>query len=282
MYGYIYKTTCLINNKIYIGQHKCCEFDEKYYGSGTSLNNAIQKYGKSNFIVELLEWCDTLTELNTREIEYIKLYNSTNKKIGYNITLGGNQISIVPEIAQKISISQQNNFNDSIKGPKLRKRLSEVHKGKKISKEHIEKLKEVNHIRIRTKEERDKLSKSLLGHKGCIHKQEYLKELSKRSKRSHWFNNGIVEVFKENCPNGFKRGRLPFSNSWKQNIGKAQLNRIITEETRKKLSLSKLGNKATFGKIVINKNNKNKFIPRSELEEYLKNGWLLGGKKKIK
>lgn len=35
MYGYIYKTTNLLNKKIYIGQHKCRVFDSDYYGSGS-------------------------------------------------------------------------------------------------------------------------------------------------------------------------------------------------------------------------------------------------------
>lgn len=43
MYGYIYKTTNLINNKIYIGQHKHEKFDIKYFGSGYALVNAIKK-----------------------------------------------------------------------------------------------------------------------------------------------------------------------------------------------------------------------------------------------
>ena len=43
MYGYIYKTTNLVNGKIYIGQHKSNTFDTNYYGSGTILNKAIQK-----------------------------------------------------------------------------------------------------------------------------------------------------------------------------------------------------------------------------------------------
>jgi len=43
MYGYIYKTTNLINNWIYIGQKKKIKFDHNYYGSGIHLKNAINK-----------------------------------------------------------------------------------------------------------------------------------------------------------------------------------------------------------------------------------------------
>lgn len=69
MYGYIYKTTNLINNKIYIGQKKSNEFlNEKYLGSGKILRQAIDKEGKQNFKVELLEECESAQELNEREI----------------------------------------------------------------------------------------------------------------------------------------------------------------------------------------------------------------------
>ena len=54
MYGYIYKTTNLLNSKIYVGQKKSNIFlEEKYLGSGVRLNSAIKSYGKENFTVEL-------------------------------------------------------------------------------------------------------------------------------------------------------------------------------------------------------------------------------------
>ena len=43
MFGYIYKTTNLINGKIYIGQHKSEVFDNSYYGSGKLIGRAITK-----------------------------------------------------------------------------------------------------------------------------------------------------------------------------------------------------------------------------------------------
>lgn len=90
MYGYIYKTINLINNKIYIGQkHSQIFLGNKYLGSGLHLKQAIKKYGKQNFIVELLCFCATKAELDQAEKYYIKLYNSTNSTIGYNISLGG-------------------------------------------------------------------------------------------------------------------------------------------------------------------------------------------------
>lgn len=90
MYGYIYKTTNLINGKIYIGQHKAKIFEPNVYlGSGTLFKRALNKYGEENFNCELLEKCDNQIELDEKEIFYIQNYNSTDKSIGYNLTSGG-------------------------------------------------------------------------------------------------------------------------------------------------------------------------------------------------
>ena len=48
MYGYIYKTTDLRNNKIYVGQHKSEIFDTSYYGSGKIIKKIIKKIWESN------------------------------------------------------------------------------------------------------------------------------------------------------------------------------------------------------------------------------------------
>lgn len=61
MYGYIYKTTNLVNNKIYIGQKHSDKFlGNRYLGSGKRLREAVDKYGKECFTVELLEEVDSL------------------------------------------------------------------------------------------------------------------------------------------------------------------------------------------------------------------------------
>lgn len=90
MYGYIYKTTNLINNKIYIGQRKSKVFQStNYLGSGRYLRNAVNKYGVENFIVELIDISDNREELNNKEIYWIKYYKAYDRNIGYNISKGG-------------------------------------------------------------------------------------------------------------------------------------------------------------------------------------------------
>ena len=43
---YIYKTTCNITNKYYIGMHSTSNLEDGYLGSGKRLRYSIRKYGK--------------------------------------------------------------------------------------------------------------------------------------------------------------------------------------------------------------------------------------------
>jgi group I intron endonuclease len=89
---YIYKTTNLINGKIYIGQHQTFKVKNNYLGSGKALLNAINFHGKENFKKEIIEFC-TKETLDEREIFWIKELNSKNNDIGYNITDGGGTVT---------------------------------------------------------------------------------------------------------------------------------------------------------------------------------------------
>ena len=61
----IYKTTNLINGKIYVG--KDSKNNNNYLGSGKILNLAINKYGIENFKKETLCECLSSKELNKAE-----------------------------------------------------------------------------------------------------------------------------------------------------------------------------------------------------------------------
>lgn len=94
---YIYKITNNINQKIYIGQvynksiydrfERHCK--EAQTVSKSYIDRAINKYGKENFSVELIDFAKSLDELNEKEKYWIAKYNSTDKSIGYNLTDGG-------------------------------------------------------------------------------------------------------------------------------------------------------------------------------------------------
>ena len=70
-YHFLYKTTNLINNKYYYGMHSTYKLDDGYLGSGKILRYSIRKYGKENFVIEIIEFYSSREELVEAEIKLI-------------------------------------------------------------------------------------------------------------------------------------------------------------------------------------------------------------------
>lgn len=181
----IYKTTCLINNKIYIGQSK--HNNDKYLGSGKLLLKAIKKYGKENFTKEILvETEDTQYIIDELEIHYIKEYNSTDRKIGYNLHKGG--------------------FGNTDHQNKL---ISESNIGRKHSDETKRKLSEIKTGLKHSDETKRKMSESRMGNKnreGIPHPQPDKEKISK-SLLKHYENPSNREKSKKSAKQRIKDGK---------------------------------------------------------------------------
>lgn len=69
-YHYLYKTTNTITKEFYIGVHSTYNLEDGYLGSGTKLWRRIQKYGRENFVKEILEFFENaeLKFLKEKEI----------------------------------------------------------------------------------------------------------------------------------------------------------------------------------------------------------------------
>lgn len=79
-YHFIYKTTNLLNGKYYIGMHSTDNLNDGYMGSGKRLRYSINKHGKENHKVEILEFFGNRIELKEKEknIVDIKLISQDN------------------------------------------------------------------------------------------------------------------------------------------------------------------------------------------------------------
>jgi hypothetical protein len=86
---FVYRTTNLINEKIYIGQHSTNNLKDGYKGSGLLISKAFKKYGKDNFKFEIIESSDSREYLDQLEKKIIAEENALDDEIGYNLHQGG-------------------------------------------------------------------------------------------------------------------------------------------------------------------------------------------------
>lgn len=87
-YHYIYKTTCIITNKFYIGMHSTDNLEDGYVGSGKRLWYSINKHGKENHVCEILEFLPNRTKLADREKELVNI-ELINEELCMNLKVGG-------------------------------------------------------------------------------------------------------------------------------------------------------------------------------------------------
>lgn len=185
----IYKTTNLINGKIYIGQSRYNDIN--YLGSGTKLIASIQHYGKENFTKEILEECDSIEHLNDRERYWVDHLNAMDPKIGYNLKSGGSQNVLLSE-------ESKNKISKSLKGCKSYIRTTEhkkiqsikrkgYGKGRVLSEETKIKISKSNkgkHSSTKSAEMKQKLSETNKGKKASVDTRRKMSESAKGKKVS--------------------------------------------------------------------------------------------------
>lgn len=87
---FVYIITNILNNKKYIGAHRCkCDFLESdYWGSGVAISQAILDEGIQNFTRSVLVECASEHEMYEEERRRVHI-GVVRSKNYYNIVLGG-------------------------------------------------------------------------------------------------------------------------------------------------------------------------------------------------
>jgi hypothetical protein len=115
----IYKITNTKNNKIYIGKTKnnikirwrWHINSSRNIKNQTHISRTIRKYGVDKFKIEKIDEANSLEELKTKEFKWIAFYDSTNKKIGYNIQSGDENDNLLVHEDTKIKLVKVNKQN---------------------------------------------------------------------------------------------------------------------------------------------------------------------------
>lgn len=186
--------------KIYIGKtvdslevrwkNHCKQASYNKPGKMTYLLRAIRKYGHENFTLEVLEEFELEKDALDAEIKWISELNTTDPKIGMNLTDGGEGTSgrKLPEWhIQKLrdvhtgkpkSAEHRKKIGDAHRGEKSpmwgkklsdkqKKLISEANKNKVVSQETRQKMREATLNRFKDKpmpeETREKIRQSRLG-----------------------------------------------------------------------------------------------------------------------
>ena len=187
-YGVIYKISNSINDKVYYGQTKSNPPSHRWNRHKYSSKNqckvpihcAMRKHGIENFKFEIICSCDTLDELNKKEIEIIFSSNSFCPN-GYNVMKGGDNFERTEEHKRKIgdALRGKQKTAEHVEKMKISKKgiglgipKSEEHK-QKISKAHLGKKKpqtrehseKIRQLRIGTKQSPETIEKMRIARK---------------------------------------------------------------------------------------------------------------------
>lgn len=129
----IYVITNLVNGKVYVGQTTKTgkeRFQSHWWSRGKKdyFHYALNKHKREDWTVQDITVFETREEVNNAEKLWILLLRSSEKKLGYNSTLGG-EYGAIPNEETRAKIGAAS----SQRTPTLetRQRMSEAHSGEK-------------------------------------------------------------------------------------------------------------------------------------------------------
>lgn len=246
----IYQIRNVINDHVYVGQTtKLSKRWVQHYSllknnkhKNVHLQRAWNKYGEENFLYEVILYCEPF-EMTRYEQFFEDFYQS--KGTSYNIR----------------------KCVDSNKGISWRedskKKLSEIRIGKKQTEETKEKLREISKRENLSQETLKKRSESLSGENNPMHGKHHSEETKRKMSENHWDNSGENHPFygkhhtdeskrmmSEHQPRRFGEENPNYgkhlSEEIRKKLSEANKGRVVSDETRFKISEASKGEKNPY------------------------------------
>jgi hypothetical protein len=208
-YHFIYKTTCSLTGRYYIGMHSTDNLEDGYLGSGRRLMYSLQKYGKENHTREILEFCFSREELASREAEIVNL-NEIAKEECMNFSVGGWGGIQNKEHIKKFQSGGAKYWSENIKTGVFRTKMCKIRKDKWLDDTYRKKV-------IESNKGKHFGNKSNLGQKASEETKLKMSNAHKGNKNSQygtmWITNRKEnkKIKKEDkIPEGWYKGRTSF------------------------------------------------------------------------
>lgn len=206
-YHYIYKTVNILSGKYYLGMHSTDNLNDGYLGSGKRMRYSINKHGKDNHKLIILEFVSTREELKAREKEIINL-NEIAKVECMNLMVGGT--------GGFISVEQQRH-RSRCAGKALHKKMRDNEEFRKLQCEKLS-----NSVQKAMDGGKMKTWKDTYNWTGKKHSEESKKKISESKKDQGkgknnsqfgkcWITNEIInkKIYRGDViPEGWRLGRV--------------------------------------------------------------------------
>ena len=298
-YNYLYRLTLKRDPRFYYyGAHSTNhkpEFDG-YEGSGTNIKRIIKEEGHGSFTKEIIGYYETREELLEAEENLVTL-DMIKDPFCLNISLGGGTLDTTG-----VKMTDE-----------LKELVSARFKGKKRSKEAIEKMIATRRARGTDKHSPDTIEKLKEAHRNTvpinkngkqkiIKKDDLVKYVSdgwatgyteERNKKVSEAKKGLKnpnygkppkkETIEKMLASKYERGTNFHSQETREKLARLNREHAKDPEFCKKLSKACKGvNNWSKGRRRINKDGITKAVKPEELNDYLENGWSLGHGYKIR
>lgn len=138
-FHFIYKTTCTVSGRYYVGMHSTNDIEDGYLGSGEHVTRSMRKHGRSSHTREIIKFLPDRDALKKFEKEYI-----TEEMLADPMCMniapgggGGRKPGFRHSVSTKAKIAEANQNRDA----EVNRKISETLKGRK-NPEHSVRQKE--------------------------------------------------------------------------------------------------------------------------------------------